>query len=179
MTPRVKPRAGLTAFAAALANRDVAAAAGLFRDECFWRDLVAFTWNVKTLEGARPLRPCSPPISRRLRRRAGGSKARRPRARASSRPGSVSRREPPAAAASCDLCRQGLDPADGDGGTERLTRRARRGPRASRAPATASTAAARIGSSAKRRRGGARLRKTALLRHRRRRPGRHCARRRG
>ena len=35
----------------ALAGSDIAAALALFGDECFWRDLVAFTWNVKTLEG--------------------------------------------------------------------------------------------------------------------------------
>ena len=37
--------------ATALDARDAASAAALFGDECFWRDLVAFTWNVKTLEG--------------------------------------------------------------------------------------------------------------------------------
>jgi putative flavoprotein involved in K+ transport len=41
----------LSAFDRALAARDVDAAVRLFGDECFWRDLVAFTWNVKTLEG--------------------------------------------------------------------------------------------------------------------------------
>ena len=41
----------LAAFARALEARDIAAAAALFGDECFWRDLAAFTWNVKTLEG--------------------------------------------------------------------------------------------------------------------------------
>lgn len=41
----------LSAFDHALAARDVDAAVRLFGDECFWRDLVAFTWNVKTLEG--------------------------------------------------------------------------------------------------------------------------------
>ncbi|MBK8766699.1 MAG: NAD(P)/FAD-dependent oxidoreductase [Burkholderiaceae bacterium] len=35
----------------ALAGSDIAAALALFGDECYWRDLVAFTWNVKTLEG--------------------------------------------------------------------------------------------------------------------------------
>jgi putative flavoprotein involved in K+ transport len=39
------------AFSAALDSRDAAGAAALFGDECFWRDLVAFTWNVKTMEG--------------------------------------------------------------------------------------------------------------------------------
>ena len=35
----------------ALAGADIAATLALFGDECYWRDLVAFTWNVKTLEG--------------------------------------------------------------------------------------------------------------------------------
>ena len=41
----------LGSFEEALASGDGAAAAGLFADESFWRDLVAFTWNVKTVEG--------------------------------------------------------------------------------------------------------------------------------
>jgi hypothetical protein len=41
----------LTAFGAALAAGDAAAAAELFVPDCYWRDLIAFTWNVKTLEG--------------------------------------------------------------------------------------------------------------------------------
>ena len=44
-------RAWLAAFSSALAARDIGGAAALFGDECFWRDLAAFTWNVKTLEG--------------------------------------------------------------------------------------------------------------------------------
>src|SRR5919199_1709175 len=35
----------------ALAAGDAAAAAELFGDDSFWRDLVAFTWNIKTVEG--------------------------------------------------------------------------------------------------------------------------------
>ena len=38
-------------FEAALAAGDVEAAAGLFAPESFWRDLIAFTWNLKTVEG--------------------------------------------------------------------------------------------------------------------------------
>lgn len=38
-------------FAAALATGDGAAVSELFAAECFWRDLIAFTWNIKTLEG--------------------------------------------------------------------------------------------------------------------------------
>jgi putative flavoprotein involved in K+ transport len=35
----------------ALAKGDAGAAAELFGEESFWRDLVAFTWNIKTMEG--------------------------------------------------------------------------------------------------------------------------------
>ena len=41
----------LTDFEAALQARDVPAAAGMFATESFWRDLVSFTWNIKTVEG--------------------------------------------------------------------------------------------------------------------------------
>ena len=41
----------LSAFGNALSAGDTAAAAALFTEDCFWRDLVAFTWNIKTLEG--------------------------------------------------------------------------------------------------------------------------------
>jgi putative flavoprotein involved in K+ transport len=41
----------LSAFGDALSAGDAAAAAALFTEDCFWRDLVAFTWNIKTLEG--------------------------------------------------------------------------------------------------------------------------------
>jgi len=38
-------------FETALAARDVEAAAGMFATDSFWRDLVAFTWNLETVEG--------------------------------------------------------------------------------------------------------------------------------
>jgi putative flavoprotein involved in K+ transport len=41
----------LSAFSEALAAGDPAAAAELFLEDCYWRDLVAFTWNIKTCEG--------------------------------------------------------------------------------------------------------------------------------
>ncbi|GAA1381802.1 NAD(P)/FAD-dependent oxidoreductase [Pseudonocardia kongjuensis] len=40
----------LTAFGDALAARDVDRAVGLFAAESYWRDLVAFTWNLRTVE---------------------------------------------------------------------------------------------------------------------------------
>ncbi|MCW3015624.1 MAG: putative flavin-containing monooxygenase [Solirubrobacterales bacterium] len=41
----------LSRFEQALTEGDGAAAAELFADESFWRDLVAFTWNITTAEG--------------------------------------------------------------------------------------------------------------------------------
>lgn len=41
----------LSRFDQALERGDSAAAAELFGEESFWRDLVAFTWNIKTVEG--------------------------------------------------------------------------------------------------------------------------------
>ena len=38
-------------FAASLDRRDVAAAVAMFDDDSYWRDLLPFTWNIKTLEG--------------------------------------------------------------------------------------------------------------------------------
>ena len=43
--------AWLTKFETALKNSDIKAAAALFGDACYWRDLVSFTWNIITLEG--------------------------------------------------------------------------------------------------------------------------------
>ena len=59
-------------FEAALTAGDVDGAAGLFLEESFWRDLVSFTWNLKTVEGpagsptcsSRPWTRCSPAASR-------------------------------------------------------------------------------------------------------------------
>ena len=30
---------------------DIAATLELFADDCYWRDFLAFTWNIKTMEG--------------------------------------------------------------------------------------------------------------------------------
>ncbi|GAB2480105.1 flavin-containing monooxygenase [Jatrophihabitans fulvus] len=48
---RTTAQAWLDAFDRALTAGDAAAAAALFGEESYWRDLVAFTWNLKTLEG--------------------------------------------------------------------------------------------------------------------------------
>lgn len=49
--PAAKASAWLAQLADALQGRDVPAALELFAEDCYWRDLVAFTWNVKTMEG--------------------------------------------------------------------------------------------------------------------------------
>ncbi len=41
----------LNQFSEALEARDVAALKALFAEDCYWRDFVSFTWNLKTLEG--------------------------------------------------------------------------------------------------------------------------------
>src|SRR5581483_1884172 len=41
----------LAAFDEALTRSDPASAAELFAPESYWRDLVAFTWNIRTVEG--------------------------------------------------------------------------------------------------------------------------------
>src|SRR5690242_3371853 len=41
----------LSSFEDALARGDAEAASGLFLDDSYWRDLVALTWNLKTVEG--------------------------------------------------------------------------------------------------------------------------------
>jgi len=44
-------QAFLDAFGDALSRGDIAAATDMFEDDCYWRDLVSFTWNLKTVEG--------------------------------------------------------------------------------------------------------------------------------
>jgi putative flavoprotein involved in K+ transport len=41
----------LKALDEALAIGDVTAALALFADDCYWRDFLSFTWNIKTVEG--------------------------------------------------------------------------------------------------------------------------------
>ena len=47
---RTRAEAWLAEFEAALTARDPDRAAALFATTSFWRDLVAFTWNLKTVE---------------------------------------------------------------------------------------------------------------------------------
>ncbi|MGJ7557350.1 NAD(P)-binding domain-containing protein [Variovorax sp. RB3P1] len=46
----------LADFAAALARNDIDAAVALFEPDSYWRDLVAFTWNIRTQEGPEAVR---------------------------------------------------------------------------------------------------------------------------
>jgi putative flavoprotein involved in K+ transport len=41
----------LSGFGAALERNDIPAAVAMFDDDSYWRDLVSFTWNIKTVEG--------------------------------------------------------------------------------------------------------------------------------
>ncbi|MET0456435.1 MAG: NAD(P)/FAD-dependent oxidoreductase [Mycobacterium sp.] len=50
-SPQERVDAWLADFELALASRDVQRAANKFAVESFWRDLVSFTWNIKTVEG--------------------------------------------------------------------------------------------------------------------------------
>lgn len=54
--PSQQASAWLQAFGDALARGDAAAASAMFEPEGFWRDLVSFTWNIKTLEGRDQIR---------------------------------------------------------------------------------------------------------------------------
>lgn len=51
MAPSKQAAAWLGSFAKALEAGDGAAASNLFVDDCYWRDLLTFTWNITTMEG--------------------------------------------------------------------------------------------------------------------------------
>jgi len=55
-SPTARLEAFLARFEAALANSDIDGATGLFAEDCYWRDLVSFTWNIKTMEGRAQVR---------------------------------------------------------------------------------------------------------------------------
>ena len=44
-------QAFLDSFGQALESGDVETATDMFLEDCYWRDLVTFTWNLKTVEG--------------------------------------------------------------------------------------------------------------------------------
>lgn len=51
LSPTQQASQWLTRFDQALARGDVAAAVEMFDADSYWRDLIAFTWNIKTCEG--------------------------------------------------------------------------------------------------------------------------------
>jgi Pyridine nucleotide-disulphide oxidoreductase len=51
VTPTARAAAWLSCLGDALAAPDIGAAVALFGSECYWRDLLTFTWNIKTMEG--------------------------------------------------------------------------------------------------------------------------------
>ncbi len=55
-TPNDLARDWLARFDEALARRDIDAATALFGSECYWRDLVSFTWNICTQESPAQVR---------------------------------------------------------------------------------------------------------------------------
>lgn len=51
ITPTERVSNWLSTFGAALETGNIQAAVAQFQDDCYWRDLVTFTWNIKTVEG--------------------------------------------------------------------------------------------------------------------------------
>jgi putative flavoprotein involved in K+ transport len=51
LTPTTRVSEWLRSFEDALTRADIKAAAALFLEVSYWRDLVSFTWNITTLEG--------------------------------------------------------------------------------------------------------------------------------
>ncbi|MGB0387555.1 MAG: NAD(P)/FAD-dependent oxidoreductase [Ardenticatenaceae bacterium] len=55
-TPTERVSEWLSNFGAALDQDDLAGAVEMFDEDSYWRDLVSFTWNIKTLEGKEDIR---------------------------------------------------------------------------------------------------------------------------
>ena len=49
--PQSQAQGWLSAFEKALSSNNSAAAVAMFEADCYWRDLVSFTWNITTAEG--------------------------------------------------------------------------------------------------------------------------------
>ncbi|OEC96903.1 NAD(P)/FAD-dependent oxidoreductase [Rhizobium sp. YK2] len=56
ISPGTKIDTMLSKLGQALESGDIDAAVNLFQADCYWRDLVTFTWNLKTLEGHEQIR---------------------------------------------------------------------------------------------------------------------------
>ena len=137
----------LRAFETALADRDAAAAAELFATDCYWRDLVAFTWNLKTVEGREGVADLVEHTAGQSAPMASMSPSPRRRPTESPRPGSRSRPRSAAAAGICASRRAGRGHCSPPSTSSRDTRSpaARPGRAAS---STAPSPIARVGSSA-------------------------------
>jgi putative flavoprotein involved in K+ transport len=55
-SPHTKVDIALDKLESALSRGDIDAAVNLFQTDCYWRDLVTFTWNLRTLEGHEQIR---------------------------------------------------------------------------------------------------------------------------
>ncbi|MEM6354255.1 MAG: NAD(P)/FAD-dependent oxidoreductase [Pseudomonadota bacterium] len=55
-TPHARAETVLKELGSALEARDIDCAVNLFAEESYWRDLVSFTWNIKTVEGRDQIR---------------------------------------------------------------------------------------------------------------------------
>ncbi|TAI64710.1 NAD(P)/FAD-dependent oxidoreductase [Bradyrhizobium sp. Leo170] len=55
-SPHTKVEAALGKLEDALASGEIDVAVNLFQADCYWRDLVAFTWNLRTMEGQGQIR---------------------------------------------------------------------------------------------------------------------------
>lgn len=54
--PNAQVNSVLSRLDDALTKGDIEAAVALFQDDCYWRDLVTFTWNIRTMEGKDAIR---------------------------------------------------------------------------------------------------------------------------
>jgi putative flavoprotein involved in K+ transport len=55
-TPTTKVQGFLDRFGKALEHGHIGDAVNMFQADCYWRDLVTFTWNIKTMEGKDQIR---------------------------------------------------------------------------------------------------------------------------
>ena len=101
-SPQTKIESILGELENALAGGDIDAAVNLFQDDCYWRDLVTFTWNIRTMEGKDQVRDMlKAQLASSSRAWAIGTGRMRRRPMASSRDGSLSRPTSRAALATC------------------------------------------------------------------------------
>lgn len=56
IAPSQQAATWLGSFGRALEAGDIDAATNLFAEDCYWRDLLTFTWNIKTMEGQAAVR---------------------------------------------------------------------------------------------------------------------------